>query len=178
MKSVRIVVMAALLSAALFGSGCGSVTVRHVPKLGVISSAKMSNLRSSQPIDIKSGMSNSEETSIGTVGMGKVVGKLSEWTEATVGAVKTNLVARGATITAGSPKALTVTMTRAEVKAIPIVGGAKSKIVLTATTPDGLNSTFEGSGSSLAPLSAVDGAVADAVKKLLMDGAVDAYLRK
>jgi hypothetical protein len=69
-------------------------------------------------------------------------------------------------------------MTKAEVRAIPIVGVSKSKIVLRATTSEGLDSTFEGSRSSLAPLSAVDNAVADAVEKLLTDAAVDAYLHK
>ncbi len=168
-----------LLSGTMvFLAGCGSITVRHVPKLSAISSARMSDLHGSQPIDVKGGEGSQEETNIGTVGMGKVVGKLSEWTGVTVGAVRTNLSARGATITDGAAKTLTITMTKAQVTAIPVIGVSNGKIVLTATTPEGLNSTFEGSGSSLAPLGAVDGAVADAVKKLLADSAVDAYLRK
>jgi hypothetical protein len=170
--------MIALASLTLFIAGCGSVTVRHVPKPGAISASGMSNLRGSQAIDVKAGACSSEETSIGTVGVGKVVGKMSEWTDATAGAVRANLSARGATLTAGSPKVLIITMTKAQVSAIPIVGGATSKIALTVTTPEGLNSTFEASNSAMAPLSAVDGAVTEAVTKLLRDSAVDAYLRK
>jgi hypothetical protein len=178
-KGMRLATRVILLAAsALFVTGCGVVTVRHVPKLSALSSAKMSDLRSSQPIDVKAGACSSEETSIGTVGMGKVVGKMSDWTDVTAGAVRANLSARGATLTAGSPKILTITMTKAQVSAIPIVGGATSKIALTATTPEGLNSAFEASNSAMAPLSAVDGAVADAIKKLLTDSAVESYLRK
>ena len=158
--------------------GCGAVTVRHVPKVGSISGAKMADLRGSPPIELKSGAASSEETKIGTVGVGKVMGRMSEWTDATVRAISANLSARGATITAGAPKALTVSMTSAQVKARPIIGGANTRIALTATAPDGLNRTFEGSGSSMAPLGSVDEAVTDAVKKLLADTSVDAYLRK
>ena len=167
-----------LPGALMLLAGCGSITVRHVPKVAALSGAKMSDLHGSKPIDVKSGQASSEETSFGAVGMGKVVGRLSEWTEAAVGAVRNNLSARGATITPGAPKALTITMTKAEVTAIPLVGVTKSKIVLTAATTDGLNSAFEGSSSSIAPLGAVDGAVADAIKKLLGDSAIDTYLRK
>ena len=162
---------------ALFVTGCGVITVRHVPKF-TVSPAKMSDLHGSQPIDVKAGESSATETKVGTVGMGKVVAKPSEWTDAAVAAVRKNLSARGATITAGSPKALTITMTKAEVSSIPIIGVSNSKIFLTVTTPEGLNSKFEGSGSSMAPLGAVDGAAEDAVKKLLTDSAVEAYLRK
>ena len=174
-KSVGTVIL--LAGTMMFVAGCGSVTVRHVPKFDV-PSPKMSDLHGSQPIDLKAGECSSTEETIGTVGMGKVVGSLAEWTGATVEAVRANLSARGATITAGAPKVLTITMTKAEVKAMPIVGVSTSKIVLRATTAEGLNSTFEGSSSSLAPLSAVDGAVADAVEKLLTDSTVDAYLHK
>ncbi len=157
--------------------GCGAVPIRHVPKVAS-SSKNMSDLHGAQPIELKAGAANATEEAIGSVGMGKVMGNLSEWTTATVEAVRANLSARGAKITAGAPKVLTITMTKAEVKAIPVVGVSKCKIVLTATTPEGLNSTFEGDDSSMAPLSAVDGAVADAVKKLLTDSAVETYLRK
>jgi len=69
-------------------------------------------------------------------------------------------------------------MTKAEVKAIPFVGGTKSGIALTATSPDGFNQTVEASNGSLAPLGAINGAVEDAVKKLVTDPTVEAYLRK
>jgi hypothetical protein len=161
----------------IFVAGCGAVTVRYVPKFDVYST-NMSDLRGSQPIDLKAGECSATEETFGTVGMGKVVGNLAEWTGTAVAAVRTNLSARGATITAGAPKVLTITMTKAEVSAIPIVGVSKGKIVLKATTPEGLDSTFEGYKSSLAPLSAVDGAMADAVEKLLTDPAVEAYLHK
>jgi hypothetical protein len=170
----RVILLAGTM---MFVSGCGSIIVRHVPKFDV-ASTKMSDLHGTQSIDLKAGECSSTEEKIGTVGMGAVVGKLSEWTGATVEAAKINLSARGATITAGAPKALTITMTKAQVSAIPVVGLSTGKIVLTATTPDGLNSTFEGSSSSMAPLAAIDGAVADAVKKLLTDSAIDAYLRR
>jgi hypothetical protein len=166
-----------LAATMMFVAGCGVVTVRHVPKFAV-SSTKMSDLHGSQPIDLKAGECSSTEEEIGTVGMGKVVGRPSEWTGAAVEAVRINLSARGAVVTAGSPKALTITMAKAEVKAIPAIGVSVGKIVLTATTPEGLNRTFEGSSSSLAPLAAVDGAATDAVRKLLTDSVVDAYLRK
>lgn len=174
-RAVRVILFAATMMCI---TGCGSVTVRHVPKPGAISTTKMSDLRGAQPIDVKAGDCSSDETSFGSVGMGKVVGKPSEWTATAVEAVKENLVSRGATITAGAPKALTITMSKAEVKAVPVVGSAKCKVVLTATTPEGLNSTFEGADGSLAPLSAVNGAMKDATTKLLMDPAVDAYVRK
>jgi len=177
-RSSRGGLMLLVAGAIMCGSGCGSITVHHVPKVGLVSSGKESDLRHTQPLDVKAGDSSSTETSFGTVGMGKVVGKPSEWTDAAVSAVRASLSARGATIAAGSAKALTITMTKAEVNAIPIVGGARSTITLTAKTSDGLNSTFQGSDSAMAPLSAVDGAAADAVKKLLADSAVNAYLRK
>jgi len=173
--ALRIVLLAGV---SLLFTGCAAVTVHHVPKIGAMSAAKMSDLHGTQPIDVKGGESSPEETKIGTVGMGKVMGKLSEWTGVAVGAVRTNLSTRGATVTDGAAKTLTITMTKAEVSAIPVVGVSNGKIVLTATTSAGFSSSFEGSSSSLAPLSAVDGAVADAIKKLLADSAVDAYLRK
>ena len=168
---------ALMLAVVILITGCGSVPVRHVPK--VSASAKgMSDLHGTPPIELKAGTTASIEAKIGSVGMGSVMGNLSVWTAATVDTISANLSARGATITAGTPKVLTITMTKAEVHSIPIVGGAKSKIVLTATTPEGLSGNYEGSDSALAPLSAVDGAVADAVKKLLSDSAVEAYLHK
>jgi hypothetical protein len=158
--------------------GCGAVPVRHVPKLGAISSGKMSDLHGSPPIDVKAGEASQEEKSFGSIGVGKVMGKLSEWTTVSVAAVKANLAARGATIADGAGKTLTITMTKAEVSAIPLIGVSNGKIVLTAAGQEGLNGNFEGTGSSLAPLSAIDGAVEDAIKKLLSDPAVDSYLRK
>jgi len=132
-------------------TGCGAATVRHVPKLGAITGKKMADLRGSQPIDLKSGQCSREETKIGTVGVGKVVGSLQDWTDATVEAARKNLVARGATISPGAPKTLTITMIKAEVKGIPLTGVSHGKILLAATNPDGLNSTVEGSNSSMAP---------------------------
>jgi hypothetical protein len=155
--------------------GCGAIAVHHVPKF-TVSASKMSDLRGAQPIDIKAGEASSTETNFGSAGMGRVVGKLSDWTEATVGAIRTNLVARGATITPGAAKTLTVTMTHAEVHGTPV--GAHSKVVLTAAASGGPSASFEGSHSSMAPLGSVDGAVEDAVKKLLADPAIDAYLHK
>jgi len=167
---------AAILAFALVaGPGC---TVRHVPKVRSIAATGMSNLRGSQPIDVRAGESSVTETNFGTVGMGTVKGKPSEWTDVAVRMVRTNLAARGATLTPGASKALTITMTKAEVKGIPFVGGATTRIALSATGSDGLNRTIEASNSSMAPLASVDGAVEDAVKKLLADSAVDAYLRK
>ncbi len=173
--AARVVLLASVTTLA---AGCGSITVRHVPKAISISPSGMADLRGSQPVDVKAGACSSTETNIGTVGMGKVVGKLSEWTDVAVRMVQTNLLARGATITPGAAKILTITLEKAEVKAILFVGGAKSRMALTATTPDGLKSTFEASNSSLAPIGAVDGALEDAVKKLLMDSTVNTYLRK
>jgi len=167
-----------LAVAAICVTGCGSVTVRHVPKPGAISTARMSDLHGAQPLDVKAGECSADETSFGSVGMGKVVGKPSEWTAAAVEAVKANLSSRGATLTAGAPKALTITMTSAQIKAVPVVGGAKCKITLAATSPDGLKANVEGSDGALAPLSSVNGAMRDAVEKLLRDPAVDVYIRK
>jgi hypothetical protein len=174
---IRVSSLLMLIASALL-TGCGAVSVSHVPKVSAIPPAKMSDLRGAQPLDVKSGGGSADETSFGTVGMGKVVGKPAEWTAAAVEAVRANLSARGATLTAGAPRSLTITMTEARVKTVPVVGGAKTRIVLTVSTPDGLNGTFEGADSSMAPLSSVNGAMTDAVKKLLMDPAVDAYVRK
>ena len=168
-----------LLACALIVlSGCGAVKGRHVPKLGAITGQKMASLQGTPPIDVKSGNASSDEIEIGVVGLGKVMGKLSEWTDATVEATKKSLSARGATITPGAPKVLTITMTKAHVSAIPGIGVSTGKAELRATTPEGLDTTFEASNSSMAPLGAVDGAVEDALKKLLADATVDAYLRK
>jgi hypothetical protein len=177
-NNLRVLNLILLFAILAFFTGCGVAPVRHTPKVTALAGNKMSDLRASKPIDVKSGECSSAEKVIGTVGVGKVIGNLAEWTDVTVEAVKTNLVSRGATITTGVPKVLTITMTDAHVGAIPFVGVSKSRIVLTATAPDGLNSTFEGSSSSMAPLGAVNGAVADAVKKLLMDAAVEEYVRK
>ena len=98
-----------LLTAALASlTGCGVATVRHVRKFAAISGDKMSDLHGRQPIEVKSGQCSAAETTIGTAGMGKVVGNLAEWTGVTVEAVKANLSVRGATLTAGAPKSLTI----------------------------------------------------------------------
>jgi hypothetical protein len=175
---VSILTLSLLAGTMVFLTGCGSVTISHVPTLGAISSAKMSDLHGSQPIEVKAGECSSEEATFGIVGVDKVVGKLSEWTSATVGAVRANLSARGATVTEGASKALTITITKAEFNGIPMTHATTSRIVLTARTPEGLNSAFEGSTLSATPISAVDEAVMDAVKKLLADPNLDAYLRK
>jgi len=168
-----------LLTATIaFLTGCGAVPVRHVPKIGAIKGNKMVDLHGSQPLDLKGGECSSQETNIGSVGLGKVVGNMAEWTAVTVEAARQNFSSRGATITPGAPKVLTISMTKAQVSAIPVIGISTGKIVLTATTPEGLSSTFEGSSSSLAPLSAVDGAVAEAITKLLKDSAVNDYVRR
>ena len=176
--SIRTTHAISIVIATLWLTGCGSVTVHHVPKVAAISPKKMSDLHGTPPVDIKAGQSGTEETTIGSVGMGKVVGKMSDWNAIAVEAARANLSARGVTITADAPKALTITMTKAEVKGIPFVGGAKSRIALTATSPDGLNQTVEASNGSLAPLGAISGAIEDAVKKLVTDPTVEAYLRK
>jgi hypothetical protein len=59
-----------------------------------ISCTKIHGLHGSRPIAVKSGECSSEEIKIGTVGVGKVVGKLTEWTDSTVKAVRKNLSAR------------------------------------------------------------------------------------
>lgn len=172
----RILTLTAMIAGlGILPAGCGSIPIRHVPKVEV-SPANMSDLHGTQPVDLKAGECSSTEEEIGSVGMGKVVAKLSEWAQATVEGVKINLTARGATITAGSRKALNITMTKAELDTVASV--PTCKIVLTATTPEGLNSTFEGSSSFHGPLAVIDKAVDDAVKKLLTDPAVDVYLRK
>ena len=169
----RVVSLAAIMMLATCG---GCITARHVPHCDV-SATGMSDLHGSQPIDLKPGECSSTEEKIGTAGMGKLVGKLSEWTAAAVEVSQVNLSARGATIAAGSPKVLTITTTKAQLIGTPI-GISECRIFLKATAPDGLNCKVEGSSSSPAPPGAIDGALADAVKKLLTDSEVDAYLRK
>jgi hypothetical protein len=110
--------------------------------------------------------------------VGKVVGNLQQWTAAMVSAVKDQLSQRGATIVDAAPKFLSLRITKAEIHAIPIVGGATSTIVLTATTADGFTADFEGSSYSLAPLSSINGTATDAVKKLLEDPTIGTYLRR
>ena len=171
----RILIISAALALA---SGCGVAPVRHTPKLGAISGEKMPDLHRTQPIDVKSGECSSEETKIGTAGVGRVMGNLAEWTGVATEAAKKNLTARGATVTPGAQKVLIITMTKAEVNGNPLTGFTKGKVSLMASSPDGLNSKVEGSSSSMAPLSAVDGAVTDATRKLLTDSAVNEYLRK
>jgi hypothetical protein len=168
----------ALAGIAMLVAGCGSVTVRHVPKVITIAPTGMSDLRSSQPLDVKAGECSPAEVKIGTAGIGKVVGKYTEWTESAVGMVRTNLIARGATLVPGAAKALIITMSKANLHSVWIPGGASCNVTLSVTTPEGLNPTFEASNYSMAPLGAIDGAVEDAVKKLLADPAVDGYLRK
>jgi hypothetical protein len=146
--------------------------------VGPISSNKIPDLHGSQPLDIKNGQPDAGEIEIGAVGVGKVVGNLQQWTAAMVSAVKVQLSQRGATIVAAAPKSLSLRITKAEIHGIPIVGGATSTIILTATTADGLTADFEGSSYSLAPLSSINGTATDAVKKLLEDPTIDTYLRR
>jgi hypothetical protein len=167
--------LVALAGTAL--AGCGVVTVHHVPEPGSISSSKIPDLHGSQPLDIKNGQPASGEIDIGTVGVGKVVGNLQQWTAAMVSAVKSQLSQRGATIVNDAPRFLSLSMKKAEIRAIPIIGGATSTIILTVTTADGFIADFEGSSSSIAPLSAINGAATDAVKKLLEDPTIGTYLR-
>lgn len=159
-------------------SGCGMVTVHHVPKLGALSGEKLADLHGTQPIEVKGGDCATGEIKIGTAGMGKVMGDLSQWTTVVVGTIQTNLQSRGATISPGAAKVLTVTMASAELNGNPLTGFTKGTTKLTATGSSDLNLSFEGSNHSMAPLSAMDGAIEEAVKKLLTDPAIETYLRK
>ena len=103
---------------------------------------------------------------------------MQQWTAALVAAVKDQLSQRGATIVDGAPKFLSLRITKAEIHAIPIVGGATSTIILTATTADGITADFEGSSYSLAPPRSINGTATDAVEKLVEDPTIDTYLRR
>jgi hypothetical protein len=167
----------ALVLAGL-GQGCGMVKVRHVPKPASIHSAKDADLQSAQPVAVRNGQTSSEEQKIGTVGVGKVFGKLDEWTGAAVSSVKEELARRGATVSEAAPKVVTLSVTEAEVRAMPFVGVSTSKVSLNATTADGASHQFTGSSSSMAPLKAVDGAMTEALKAMFKDPSIEAYLRK
>lgn len=177
-KGCYVVQLCIVVLTGIVMDGCGAVTVHHVPEPSSISSNKIPDFRGGQPLDIKNGQSASEEIEIGTVGLGKVVGSLQQWTNAAVSFIKGQLSQRGATIVDAAPKALTLSITKAEVRAIPFVGVSTSTVILRVTTADGSVSDFEGSGSSLAPLSAINGATTDAVKKMLKDQAISTYMRR
>ncbi len=168
---------AGLLAAALL-AGCGAITVHHVPELQSISSDKIPDLRGSRSLDVRSGPTSAEEVEIGTVGVGKVVGSLRDWTNATVTFVKAELSERGATISESAPRFLTLTVTKAEVSAVPLVGISTGKVSLMVVAADGHSGEFEGTSSSLAPLGAINGAATDAVKIMLEDPKIGAYLRQ
>src|SRR5256885_17109517 len=79
-----------LCAGAIVLAGCGAVPVRHVPKINAISGGKMADLHGSQPLDVKAGECSSEETKISSVGMGRVLGNMAEWTATTVEAARKN----------------------------------------------------------------------------------------
>lgn len=159
-------------------SGCGSVTVRHAPEPPSLSSSEIPDLRGAPAFDVRGADASAAEVEIGTVGVGRVVGTLQEWTRATVVFVKAEVSKRGATVSPDAPKALTLAVSKAQVRAIPIVGGATSTVSIAVQTADGQRAEFEGSASSLAPLRAMNAATAEAVKAMFADGKVVAYLKQ
>ena len=162
----------------VFLGGCGSVTVRHVPEPPSLASSQVPELRGTPPLDIKAGQASAAEIEVGTVGVGTVVGNLRDWTGATVAFVKAELSRAGATVSPGASKVLTLTVSKAQVRAVPIVGGATGTIAIAVNATNGPSAEFEGSASSLAPLRAINAAAAEAVQLMLADPAIIAFLRR
>lgn len=170
-------VLSTLLISFVLG-GCGAITVRHIPEPPQLSSSQMPELRGTAPLDIKAAEASAAEIEVGTVGVGKVVGSLQDWTGATVAFVKAELSRAGATITPGAPKVLTLSVSKAQVRAIPIVGGATGSTAISVKTSAGSSADFEGTGSSLAPLRAINAATSEAVRLMLADPTIIAFLRQ
>jgi len=179
MKTTTNFIALSLVTCGLaLATGCGVAPVKHTPKVAAISGAKMSDLHGTAPIEIKNASTDSSERKIGVAGVGRIMGNLSEWSAAAVKGVEDNLRSRGATITAGAPKSIAIAVAKAEAHGVPLAGVTKSSVTITVATGDGSQASFEGSGASLAPLGAVDGAMNDAVKKLLRDPSLESYLRR
>lgn len=159
-------------------TGCGTVTMRQAPEPRPLSSDKIPDLRGSRPLAVINGQSSSEEIEIGTVGWGRLVGSLQNWTAIVAQFVKSELSQRGATIADDAPKTLTLSITQSQLRGIPIVGGATGTVLLRATTGDGVSKEFQGSASHIRPPSAINGAATDAVTRMLEDEAIGAYLRR
>jgi len=135
-----------------------------------------SDLKASQAVSVVNAQTSDEEIVIGRAGMGKMKGNLREWTDTAVTVLRTELKKRSVTVADDGPKSLKVAITAATLSSRPM--GAASTVQIEVETGDGGKHVLSGRASSMQPPRACDGAVADAVKAILTDEAIQAYLLK
>jgi hypothetical protein len=157
--------------------GCA---VHTVPNPGEVGFSELPQTDNQPRIKIINDQNNSTEITIGSFGLGTIVGDLHTWTDSAVDSAKKSLAVQGVTISDNSSKLLKFAVTDAKLDTWGVVpaGLARCKIVLKVGTGDGYSQTYEGTNKSANAEWACNKAMYSAVSYFLEDKAIHNYLVK
>lgn len=173
---VRIIFILLLFA---FAAGC---TVAHIPKPDPINSGAIPSLQSASSVSLVNAQNDTTVRDLGRAGFGTMTGDLHAWTEAAIELMKTEIEKAGLKTTqADAAKSLKVSIVEAKlgVSGIEFVASvAKCRVRMRVETGSGYVKDESYENNALAPLSACDKAVSQAVQSVLNSEQIVAYLRQ
>lgn len=162
----------------VFATGC---TVTYVPKPESINSGTLSGLQGAGGVSIFNAQNDTTVRELGKAGWGTMRGDLQAWTETAITLLKTEMEKAGLKTQAGAAKSLKVTIVEAElgVSGVDFVAAmAKCRVRMRVETGAGYVQEENYQDHALAPPSACDKAVSQAVQGVLSNEQIIAYLRR
>jgi hypothetical protein len=172
---VRVILYSLLLVSAM---GC---TVTHVPKPDPIDAGAIPSLKSTSGVDLINNQRDTTVRELGSAGFGTMKGDLHSWTEAALTLLKSEMEKAGVRIQKNAVKSIKVAIIEAElgVSGIDFVAAvAKCRIRMRVETGNGYVKDESYEQNALAPPSACDNAVSQAVQSVLTTDQIVVYLRK
>ena len=157
-------------------SGC---SVLHVPKADPIEAGAIPQIRGKGTISIVNGQEDKTVRDLGRAGFGTLQGDLYSWTEAAVVLLGEEVKKVGLEVQSGGNKSIKVTVVEVKlgVSGIEFVAAiAKGYIRIKVETGDGYVKEYIGEKNALAPPSACEKAMTEAVTNILKDAHIVSYL--
>lgn len=174
--SARLKVFPALVLFAV--TGC---TIAHIPKPDALESGAIPSLQGASSVSLVNAQDDATVRELGRAGFGTMTGDLRSWTQTAVALMKAELEKAGLATRADATKRLKVAIVEAQlgVSGIDFVAAiAKCRVRLRVETGNGLVQDDNYENHALAPPSACDKAVSQAVKAALSNEQIVAYLRQ
>ena len=164
----------------LLGPIAAGCTILHVPKPGAFDSP-LPAFQGAASVSLVNAQSDSAIRTLGRAGVGTMTGDLRAWTESAMALMNAELAKTGIKTQADSRKLLKVAIVDANlgVSGIDFVAAvAKCSVRMRLETGDGFVKEETYQNHALAPPSACDKAVSQAVQAALRTEEVNAYLRQ
>ena len=157
-------------------SGCA---VHHVPNAGPIEAGAIPQIQGKGTISLVNGQEDKTVRDLGRAGFGTMQGDLYSWTEAAVVLLGEEVKKAGLEVKSGGNKSIKVTVVEVKlgVSGIDFVAAiAKGYVRIKVEAGDGYMKEYIGERNALAPPSACDKALTEAVTNILKDSHIVSYL--